>query len=228
MPFDLNVGAVPEPVQPLALGSVLRLHSLLPDPVESSAAAVDQFARGYPAGGVIGDDLVDLDRQTRPGLHPEHHLPGVLIVEDQGVVAVLGGDGVVDSDAQSHPGIGAPVAEQDPVVFRPVTLWHQHAGIEGLTLAGVRAASHGSGAHVILILTVLPIQRLGRDHDGGLVIKHRHLDAEHRQMSLGERDHPRRANLDPFASGRAPDDVPAEHAVPKVEAAVIGLQVRDG
>ena len=48
-------------------------------------------------------------------------------------VVVVGVDLMIDSDRQGHLGVGAAVAEDDPLVLPPVTLRLEHPGLEGIS-----------------------------------------------------------------------------------------------
>ena len=198
---------------------------MLQYPVQRAPAAVDQLAYRDPARGVVGHRLGDQDRPTGLGLDPEDHLAGVLVVEDQLVVAVLGVDGVVDPDGQGHLGVDAAVAENDPVLLGPVHLGFQHPRLEGRRLARVDPTAHGRGPDVVLVLAVLPVQRLGGDHHRRVVVEHGDLEGHDRQVPLGEGDHPGGGHLDPLAARGAPDDVPPQYAVPEVQASLVLVQV---
>ena len=139
MPADADVGALPEPAQPLALLLVLGLDALGLRAVERAPAAVDQLARGHAARRVVAHDLAEPDRDARLRLHAEDVLRDVGLDEAAGVVLVLGLDDVIGDDGDRHPGIGDPVAERGARAVLPVLLGLQHALGDALGLAGVEA-----------------------------------------------------------------------------------------
>ena len=94
-------------------------------------------------------------------------------------------------------------------------------------LAGVDAFAHRHRPDVVFVLAVLPVEDLRRDRDGRVVVEHRDLERQHRQVALGERHHATRLDLHPLAAGRAPQDRPGHDAGAEVEVALVLDEVGD-
>jgi len=132
---------------------------------------------------------------------------------------------MINPDGECHLGVGAAIAENDPLILPPVALWLEHPSLEGRALAGIDSGAHRGGSYVVLVAAVLAVQCLRGDHHGSRLVQHGDLHGHDRQVPLGERDHASRGHLDALAARRPPDDVATQQTVTEVQGALVGLKI---
>ena len=223
--LDLDVGARPVVAQPALLVDELLVHALGAHPVQGAADPGDQLGGRLAARGVVADHLAHQDRHARLGVHPEHvpgQVRGDLVLD---LVGVAGLDEVVGPDGERHAGVLASVPEQHPLLVAPVHLGLKHPAGELLGASGVADAVAVTG--LVVRLAVGPVDHLGGDRDGHLLVQRRDLVGEDGEVALGEGHHPPGAHQHAVPARGAPQQLATEHPLGEVQGALVGHQVRD-
>jgi hypothetical protein len=136
---------------------------------------------------------------------------------------------VVRRHAERHATFRAPVAELDPSELVVAVVQHrlEHPADHPFGLAWVDALAHRLGGDVVLVLAVLAVEDLRRDRDRRGIVEHRDLQRHHREVPLGEGDHPGGTKAHPLAGRCAPENVAVVHAGAEVDGALVLQQVGD-
>ncbi len=82
----------------------------------------------------------------------------------------------------------------------------EHTVIEMARLARVAAFAECGVGDVVLVLSVLAVEQLRGDHHRCGLVEQRHIEREHRQVAMGEADHPRGHDADTLPGRRAPHE----------------------
>ncbi len=187
---QLHVAALPELVEPLALLGEQLLDAVVLGAVERACAAVRELGGWGPFRVVVRDELGDADRIARCCPHGVHRLGQVVGDAGAHADAARGVDHVARAARQGHPAVVAAVAEHDLVAVLAGQTRLQHALGELARLARVLAFAQRGRFHVVFVLAVLAVHQLRRHHHRRRRVEECDLEGHHRQMPMGEADHP--------------------------------------
>ena len=198
--------------------------------VEGARAPIGELLGGHAGGRVVGDQLDEAERLAGLGANGEDGLGDVVVDLCVDAVAARRVDEVPVAAGHRHPRVGAAIPEHDLALVvgrRIVSLEDrfEHAVVEPARPPRVEPLTERGGGDVILVLAVLAVHQLRRDHHRRGLVEQRDIEGEQHEVAMGEARHPRRRDTHPLARRRAPHQRSAETTGGEVEDALVLVEV---